>query len=92
MSTENDGKTLILMLIAVLVYFVSYFFLYIVRDSVNVLSVDYITALISLIPVMVTILMSKKFSKIELFDSDTKSLSPANLSSHTRKPTLGLHP
>jgi len=60
---KNNEKTLILMFIAVLVYFISYFFLYLEKDSVNVLSVDYTTAFISLIPVAVTIFIVKKFFK-----------------------------
>jgi hypothetical protein len=63
-STADDGKTLVLTLIAVLVYFVSYFFIYIERDPINVLSVDYKTALFSLIPAIAAVLI---FQKIKNF-------------------------
>lgn len=63
-STANDGKMLILILTSVLVYFISYFFIYIERDSFKMITLDYITALISLLPVIVTIGFFTKVKKV----------------------------
>lgn len=63
MSAVHDGKTLILILTSILVYFICYFFIYIERDSVKMITVDYTTALISLIPVIAIIWIFTKFKK-----------------------------
>lgn len=60
MSNEN---TPILILTSILVYGVSYFIIFIDRDPINVLKLDYVTAIMSLIPVMATVVGFKKLEQ-----------------------------
>jgi hypothetical protein len=50
---KDDGLTLVLIITAVLIYFISYFFIYIFKDPIKIITVDYTTALMSLIPPIV---------------------------------------
>jgi hypothetical protein len=63
-SSQKDGL-LVLILTSVLIYFISYFFVYIDRDSVKIITLDYTTALMSLIPLIAFLATIFIFTRIK---------------------------
>jgi hypothetical protein len=62
---KDDGLTLVLIITTVLIYFISYFFIYINNDSIKIITVDYTTALMSLIPPLVFLASIFIFTRIK---------------------------
>jgi hypothetical protein len=62
---KDNGLMFVLIITTVLIYFISYFFIYISRDSIKIITVDYTTALMSLIPPLVFLASIFIFTRIK---------------------------
>jgi len=52
-TKESKDDAIFIIASAVLVYFISYFFIFIYENRMKIISLDYKTALISLVPTMI---------------------------------------
>jgi hypothetical protein len=62
---KDDELTLVLIITTVLIYVISYFFIYTSKDPIKIITVDYTTALMNLIPPIVFLALIFIFTRVK---------------------------
>lgn len=63
-TKEKSDDTIFFVVSAVLIYFISYFFIFIDENRMKIITLDYSTALMSLIPMLIFMAVILLFYKI----------------------------